>query len=332
MAVRPLGTSEATFTPAEGALALRRRHPRGRERRSEPAPQAGVAIFRGKFLPYALLVPQLAIVAIFFLWPTVRSVEESLQRTNAFGTGARFSGLTNFLNAFNVADEVSAIEVTVIFACLTTALAMALGLFLAVQVEQAGRLRKVYRTLFIWTYAVPGAVAGALWLFLFEPGLGAGAKVLVDLGVKWNFALHGVQAFALVVALVVWQEAAYNFLFFTAGLQMIPRDVLEAASIDGASKLARFWRVVFPLLSPTTFFLLVMNVLYAFFSSFAIIDIVTQGGPGNATTTLVYQIYRDGFQNGDTGLAGAETVLLLLIAAVLTAAQFRLLNRRVHYR
>ncbi|MDA8300418.1 MAG: ABC transporter permease subunit [Actinomycetota bacterium] len=294
--------------------------------------RAGGAIFRGRFLPYALVVPQLVIVAIFFLWPTVRAIYESFEETNAFGTGARFSGLTNFVNAFSVAGEVGTIEVTVILACVTTVLAMAIGLFLAVEADQVGRVRRVYRTLFIWTYAVPSAIAGALWLFLFEPGLGAGARVLVDLGVNWNFALHSLQAFALLVAVIVWQQAAYNFLFYTAGLQMIPRDVFEAASIDGAGKLARFWQVVFPLLSPTTFYLLVMNVLYAFFSSFAIIDVITQGGPGNATTTVVYQVYRDGFQNGNTGLAGAETVFLLLIAAALTAVQFRFLNRKVFYR
>lgn len=330
MAARALAPQEATVTLPEGALAPARRHPRQRAFGSPR--RADDTIFRGRFLPYVLLVPQLAIVGIFFIWPTVRSLEESLQETNAFGTGARWSGITDFVNAFSVADELGAIEVTVILACLTTVLAMGTGLFLAVQVEQVGRLRRAYRTLFIWTYAVPSAIAGALWLFLFEPGLGAGARVLADLGVKWNFALHSLQAFALLVAVIVWQQAAYNFLFFTAGLQMIPRDVVEAASIDGAGNLARFWRVVFPLLSPTTFFLLVMDVLYAFFSSFAIIDIITQGGPGNSTTTLVYQIYRDGFQNGDTGLAGAETVLLLFIAAVLTATQFRFLNRRVHYR
>jgi sn-glycerol 3-phosphate transport system permease protein len=299
---------------------------------SDPSGRDGGAIFRGRLLPYALVIPQLAIVVLFFLWPTVRAIEEAFQRANAFGLGARWSGFENFVNAFSVADEVGAVEVTVVLAGLTTLIAMGLGLFLAVQVDQIGRFRRVYRTLFIWTYAVPGAIAGTLWLFLFEPGLGAGARVLSDIGVRWNFALHGVQAFAIVVAVIVWQQAAYNFLFFTAGLQMIPRDVIEAASIDGAGKLARFWRVVFPLLSPTTFFLFVMDVLYAFFSSFSIIDIITQGGPGDATTTLVYQVYRDGFQNGDTGLAGAETVILLLIAALLTAVQFRFLNRRVHYR
>ena len=294
--------------------------------------RAGGAIFRGKLLPYALVVPQLVIVAIFFLWPTVRAIYESFEETNAFGTGARFSGFTNFASAFSVAGEVGTIEVTVILAVITTVLAMATGLFLAVEADQVGRARRVYRTLFIWTYAVPSAIAGTLWLFLFEPGLGAGAKVLVDLGLKWNFAVHSLQAFALLVAVIVWQQAAYNFLFYTAGLQMVPRAVLEAASLDGASKLAQFWQVVFPLLSPTTFYLLVMNVLYAFFSSFAIIDVITQGGPGNATTTVVYQVYRDGFQNGNTGLAGAETVFLLIIAAALTAVQFRFLNRKVFYR
>jgi sn-glycerol 3-phosphate transport system permease protein len=332
MAARAPARPTPTAAVAEGALALDRERPRPRELRGPPREQGAGAIFHGRLLPYGLVLPQLAIVVLFFLWPTARAIEEAFQRANAFGLGARWSGVSNFVNAFSVADEVGAIEVTVILACLTTALAMGIGLFLAVEVEHVGRLQRLYRTLFIWTYAVPGAIAGTLWLFLFEPGLGAGARVLADIGVKWNFALHSVQAFGIVVAIIVWQQAAYNFLFFTAGLQMIPRDVIEAASIDGASKLARFWRVVFPLLSPTTFFLFVMNVLYAFFSSFSIVDIVTQGGPGNATTTLVYQVYRDGFQNGDTGLAGAETVILLLVAAVLTAVQFRFLNRRVHYR
>ncbi len=294
--------------------------------------RASGAIFHGTLLPYALVVPQLVIVAIFFLWPTVRAFYESFQVTNAFGTGARFSGFANFINAFNVSDEVGTIKVTVILACVTTVLAMGIGLLLAVKVDQLGRLRLLYRTLFIWTYAVPTAIAGALWLFLFEPGLGAGARVLVDLGMQWNFAENGLQAMALLVAVIVWQQAAYNFLFYSAALQMIPRDVLEAASIDGAGKLARFWKVVFPLLSPMTFYLLVMNVLYAFFSSFALIDVITQGGPGNATTTVVYQVYRDAFQNGNTGLGGAETIFLLLIAAALTAVQFRYLNKKVFYR
>ncbi len=332
MAVRESAPPKESVAFPEGAGATRRRHPRRRVPGGPLLDRTGEAIFRERLLPYALVVPQLAIVVIFFLWPTVRAIYESFEETTAFGTGARFSGLTNFVNAFTVADELGTIEVTVILACLTTALAMGIGLFLAVEVDQTGRGRRVYRTLLIWTYAVPSAIAGALWLFLFEPNVGAGARLLVDLGVNWNFALHSVQAFALLVAVIVWQQAAYNFLFYTAGLQMIPRDVVEAADIDGASRLARFWRVIFPLLSPQTFYLLVMNVLYAFFSSFALIDVITHGGPGNATTTVVYQVYRDAFQNGNTGLGGAETIFMLLIAVALTAVQFRFLNRKVFYR
>lgn len=289
-------------------------------------------VFAHRGLPYLLVLPQLLIVGAFFLWPSVRAVSEAFQQTNAFGLGARFSGLRNFVDALANGTYLQSTEVTLVFAFLTTVLSMAIGLFLSVQVDQTGRSRPIYRTLFVWTYAVPGAIAGALWLFLFQPDLGPGARLLADIGVRWNFALHGDQAMALVVALTVWQQSAYNFLFFTAGLQGIPGDVLDAAAVDGAGGARRFWRVTFPLLAPVTFFLLVMNVLYAFFSSFAVIDIVTQGGPAGATNTLVYQLYRDGFQNADSGIAGAETIVLLAMAALLTAAQFRALNRRIHYR
>jgi sn-glycerol 3-phosphate transport system permease protein len=289
-------------------------------------------VFHHRFLPYLLVLPQLAVVGVFFLWPALRAGTEAFERSNAFGLGTRFSGFANFVSVVTNGDYVQSIEVTVIFAASTTVFAMAIGLFLAVEVEQIGRGRALYRTLFLWTYAVPGAIAGALWLFLFEPDLGPGARLLGTLGMKWNFALHGDQALGLVVALTVWQQSAYNFLFFTAALQGMPAAVHEAAAIDGAGPLNRFWRVTFPLLSPTTFFLSVMDVLYALFSSFAVIDVVTQGGPAGATTTLVYKLYQDGFQNADSGLAGAETVVLIAIAGALTVVQFRLLNRRVHYR
>lgn len=291
-----------------------------------------VPVFGHRFLPYLLVLPQLLVVGVFFLWPTARAVAESFEQSNAFGLGARFSGLQNFVDAIANGAYLQSIEVTLVFAGLTTLLAMGTGLFLAVQVEQMGRCRALYRALFIWTYAVPGAVAGALWLFFFQPDLGPGARLLADIGIKWNFAIHGAQAMGLIVALTVWQQSAYNFLFFTAGLQGIPSEVIDAAAVDGAGKSSRFWRVTFPILSPTTFFLSVMNVLYAFFSSFAVIDIVTQGGPAGATNTLVYQLYRDGFQNADTGIAGAETVVLVALASAFTVLQFRALNRRVHYR
>jgi sn-glycerol 3-phosphate transport system permease protein len=291
-----------------------------------------VGVFHNRLLPYALILPQLAITGVFFLWPTGKGIYQSLVHSNAFGIGSAFSGLRNYRDIFKYQGEVHSLVVTLIFAGLTTVFAMAIGLFLAVQVEQVGRSKPIYRTLFVWTYAVPGAISGALWLFLFEPGIGPGAHMMSSLGVSWNFALHGSQAFGLIVVMIVWQQSAYNFLFFTAGLQIIPQQLVEAASIDGAGKVTRFWRVVFPLLSPTAFFLVVMDILFAFFQSFSIIDIVTRGGPGTTTTTLVYQLYQDGFVNSNTGIAGAETVILLIIAGIITVLQFRFLNRKVHYR
>lgn len=288
-------------------------------------------MFGHRLLPYLLLLPELIIVSIFFIWPSIKAITEAFHQANAFGLGSSFAGLANFRSVFNQ-TYVQAIEVTVIFTVLTTVISMALGLFLAVQVEQTGRAKPIYRMFFTWTYAVPGAVGGALWLFLFEPRIGPGARLLADLGVHWNFALSGPQAFGLVVALTVWQQTAYDFVFFSAGLQGVNESALEAAMIDGAGPITRFWRIVMPLLGPTVVFVAVMDVLAALFQSFSVIDIVTQGGPGGSTTTLVYQVYRDGFQNGDVGLAGAETLLLFALAAVLLAVQFRVLNRRVHYR
>ncbi len=302
------------------------------KRRRRPAGGAVPAIFDHRFLPYLLVLPELVVVGVFFVWPTVRTFVEAFERSNAFGLGTRFSGLSNFVDAVANGNYLQALEVTVVFAASTTVASMAIGLFLAVEVEHLRRGKAVYRTLFVWTYAVPGAIAGSLWLFLFQPELGPGARLLTQLGVHWNFALHGAQALGLVVALTVWQQSAYNFLFFTAGLQTVPGHVYEAAAIDGAGALGTFWLITLPLLSPTTLLLSVMDVLYAFFSSFAVIDIVTQGGPAGATTTLVYQLYQDGFQNADTGLAGAETVVLIAIAAVFLFAQVRLLERRAHYR
>ena len=322
-----MGASASTFglqqTPSKPP------HRSSRRRRSRVAP-AG-AVYPNRILPFVLMLPELAIVGVFFLWPSFTAIEESVQESNAFGLGARFAGLANFRAALS-SGYLQALEVTVLFTAATTVASMAISLALAVQVEQTGRFKSVYRTVFIWTYAVPGAVAAALWLFLFEPRIGPGARLLSSLGIHWNFALSGPQAFALIVAMTVWQQTAYDFVFFSAGLQAIPQTIIEAATVDGAGPLARFWRIVFPLLGPTTVFVAVMDVLAALFGSFAVIDVVTQGGPGGSTTTLVFALYRDGFQNGDVGLAGAETVLLFIIAAGLLAVQFRVLNRRAHYR
>lgn len=288
-------------------------------------------MFRHRLLPAALIIPELAVVGVFFLWPSVEALLEAFRESNAFGLGARFSGLANFSAALQ-GGYLEAVELTAAFTAVTTVVSMALALLLAVQVERTGRVKVIYRTLFIWSYAVPGAVGAALWLFLFEPHIGPGARLLGALGVNWNFALSGPQAFALVAALTIWQQTAYNFVFFSAGLQNIPKAVVEAAIIDGAGPVRRFWTVVFPLLGPTLVFVTVSDVLAALFSSFAVIDITTQGGPGNSTTTLVYMLYRDGFQNGDVGLAGAESIFLLVLAGLLLVVQFRVFNRRVHYR
>ena len=303
---------------------------RGGRNRGRSGPASG-AVFPHRILPVALMLPELAVVGIFFLWPSAEGVLESLRESNAFGLGSRFSGLANFRAALS-GGYLQAFEVTILFTVITTVASMGLGLFIAAQVEQVSRFKSFYRTMFVWSYAVPGAVAGSIWLFLFEPHVGPGARFLGALGVHWNFALSGTQAFVLICAMTVWQQTAYDFVFFSAGLQAIPTDVVEAATVDGAGALRRFWRIVFPLLGPTTLFVVVMDVLAALFGSFAVIDVISQGGPGGSTTTLVYALYRDGFQNGDVGLAGAETVLLFVIAGILLAIQFRVINRRVHYR
>lgn len=299
-------------------------------RRSEEGAGGG-GMFPHKLLPYLLLLPQLVVVAVFFLWPGIKALVESFYVVNVFGFGGHFGGLVNFKEVFASGTYGQSLAMTVLYAGVTTVVAMGIGLFLAVQVDRIRRGRTVYRTLFAWTYAVPAAISGALWMFLFNPQIGVGATMLARLGISWNYNVSLVDAMTLIIVATVWQQSAYNFLFFTAGLQAIPGQVLEAASLDGASSTKRFWRVVFPLLSSTTFYLLVMNIIYVFFSTFSIIDIITQGGPHNGTETLVYQIYQNAFQNANTSMAAAETVLLIILVAILTVVQFRSVNRRVHY-
>jgi sn-glycerol 3-phosphate transport system permease protein len=300
-------------------------------RRRSEAGAGGEAMFPHKLLPYLLLLPQLLVVAVFFLWPGIKALVESLYEVNVFGLGGHFAGLANFRAVFASGTYGESLGVTLIYAGITTVLAMGIGLFLAVQVDRVRRGRSFYRTVFAWTYAVPAAISGALWLFIFNPEIGVGSVLLGKLHIPWNFNINLFDAMALIIAATVWQQSAYNFLFFTAGLQAIPAEVLEAASLDGAGSMKRFWRVVFPLLSPTTFYLSVMNIIYVFFSTFSIIDIITQGGPHDGTETLVYQIYQNAFQNANTSAAAAETVLLIILVSILTVVQFRYINRRVHY-
>ncbi len=289
------------------------------------------ATFPNKVLPYFLLAPQIAITIIFFFWPASQAVYQSMLREDAFGLKSAFVGLANFRQVLSEPSYINSIEVTAVF-CIATALsALALGLLLAIKVDQVVRGRGFYRTLLIWPYAVAPAIAGMLWLFIFNPSMGTFAYLLRHAGIPWDPLLNGTHAMILIVAAAVWKQISYNFLFFVAGLQAIPKSFIEAAAIDGASSGQRFRAIIFPLLAPTSFFLLVINTVYAFFDTFGIIHAVTSGGPGKATETLVYKVYNDGFVNLQLGVSSAESVILMAIVITLTAIQFRYVERRVHY-
>ncbi|MBO0902529.1 sn-glycerol-3-phosphate ABC transporter permease UgpA [Jiella sonneratiae] len=289
------------------------------------------AVFPNRFLPYLLLAPQVAITLVFFYWPASQALYQSTLKEDPFGLKSKFVGLANFAAVLGDPDYLHSVRVTVVFSVSTAVLALALALFLATAAEKVVRGKAFYRTLLIWPYAVAPAVAGLLWLFMFNPAMGTFAYLLRDAGYRWNPLLDGDQAMVLVVVAAAWKQISYNFLFFVAALQSIPRSLIEAAAIDGASSTKRFWTIVFPLIAPTTFFLLVVNTVYAFFDTFGIIDAVTGGGPAQATQTLVYKVYNDGFVNLDLGGSAAQSVILMAIVIALTAVQFRYVERRVHY-
>ena len=288
-------------------------------------------IFRGTALPLALLAPQLAVTAVFFLWPAGVAVYQSVLQQDAWGLRTEFVGLRNFAEVFADPDWRAAAWNTALFSAAVAGLAMGAALVLAVQADKSIRGARAYRTLLIWPYAVAPAVAAVLWLFLFHPSIGLIGRALNANGIPWDTRLNGGQAMALVVLAAAWKQVSYNFIFFLAGLQAIPKSVLEAASIVGARPVRRFWTVVFPLLSPTTFFLLVVNLVYAFFETFGTIHALTGGGPGKATETLIYKAYVEGVQNTNFGSSAAQSVILMLIVVALTMAQFRFVERRVHY-
>lgn len=288
-------------------------------------------VFPHKLLPWLLLAPQLAITLIFFYWPAGQAFRQSLLREDPFGLKTTFVGLANFRKVLSDPAYLNAMQVTVIFSLLVAFSALAIALFLAVQAEKLVRGKGFYRTLMIWPYAVAPAIAGMLWLFMFNPSFGTLAYPLKQLGISWNPLLDGEQAMVLVVAAATWKQISYNFLFFVAGLQAIPKSLIEAAAIDGASRRRTFWTIIFPLLTPTTFFLLVVNTVYALFDTFGIIHAVTGGGPGKSTETLVYKVYNDGFVNLIMGDSAAQSVILMVIVIALTAVQFRYIERRVHY-
>src|SRR6266404_5387996 len=274
------------------------------------------AFFNSKLLPYLLLVPQLVITFVFFYWPASQALWQSFLREDAFGLSSEFIGLENYQTLFAQPEYYKAMLTTLVF---------------ATQADKNLKAAPAYKTFMIWPYAVAPAVAGVLWIFMFQPSLGTLARPLRAMGFDWNPLLNGNHALILVVMAAVWKQISYNFLFFLTGLQSIPKSVIEAGAIDGAGPMRRFWTIVFPLLSPTTFFLLVVNVVYVFFDTFGIIDAVTGGGPAGATTTMVYKVYADGRLGGDLGGSAAQSVVLMVIVIALTAIQFRYVERKVQY-
>jgi sn-glycerol 3-phosphate transport system permease protein len=287
--------------------------------------------FRSPTLPWLLLAPQLAVIIIFFFWPAGQALLQSVQMQDAFGTSTEFVGLENFQRLF--ADELylESFRTTAVFSLLVAVCGIGIALLLAVFADRVVRAAAVYKTLMVWPYAVAAAVAGVLWLFMFAPSIGMVSFWLRAAGFDWNHLLNPNHAMALIVMAAVWKQISYNFLFFLAGMQSIPKSLIEAAAIDGAGPWRRFWSIVFPLLSPVTFFLLVINIVYAFFDTFAIVDAATQGGPGKATSILVYKVYYDGFKGMDLGSSAAQSVVLMAIVIVLTVVQFRYIEKKVQY-
>ena len=288
-------------------------------------------VFRSAWLPYALVASQIAITIIFFFWPAVQAGWYSFQLQDAFGERTQFVGLANYTALFNDPSYLHSFRITAVFSLLVAGGGIAISLLLAAMADRVMRGALAYKTLLIWPYAVAPAVAGVLWLFLFAPSIGIVTFALRALGIHWDWVLQGDQAMLLVVIAATWKQISYNFLFFLAGLQSIPKSLIEAAAIDGASPFRRFWTIVFPLLSPTTFFLLVVNMVYAFFDTFGVIDATTQGGPAQETNILVYKVYHDGVKALDIGSSSAQSVILMIIVITLTVAQFRYIERKVQY-
>ncbi len=287
--------------------------------------------FKHTWLPWLLLTPQLIVISVFFFWPAVQALVQSVQLQDAFGTSTQFVGLENFQRLWDDDTYLASFKTTAVFSILVAVIGLTVALLLAVMANRVVRGAAVYKTLLIWPYAVAPAIAGVLWVFMFAPSIGIISYALRAVGVDWNHLLNGTHAMMLIVMAAVWKQISYNFLFFLAGLQSIPPSLLEAAAIDGANPWKRFWTIVFPLLSPTTFFLLVINIVYAFFETFAIVDASTQGGPGKDTAILVYKVYYDGFKGLDLGSSAAQSVVLMTIVIALTVVQFRFVEKKVQY-
>ena len=287
--------------------------------------------FKSAWLPWALIAPQMVVVLVFFFWPAAQALYQSVLNQDPFGMSTEFVGLENFERLWNDDTYWGSFKTTAVFSVLVAVIGLSLALMLAVMADRVLKGSSVYKTLLIWPYAVAPVVAGVLWLFMFASPMGVVAYFLRSIGIEWNHLLNANHAMSLIVAAAVWKQISYNFLFFLAGLQSIPKSLIEAAAIDGAGPWRRFWTIVFPLLSPTTFFLLVINVVYAFFDTFGIVDATTQGGPGKDTAILVYKVYYDGFKALDMGGSAAQSVVLMVIVITLTVIQFRFVEKKVQY-
>ncbi len=288
-------------------------------------------LFKSAWLPWALIAPQMAVILVFFFWPAGQALYQSLLLEDAFGSSREFVGLDNFRRLFGDPGYLESFYTTAIFSALVAVSGLTIALLLAVMANRVVRGAGIYKTLLIWPYATAPVVAGVLWLMMFASPYGVLAYALREIGFEWNHLLNGKHAMALIVMAAVWKQISYNFLFFLAGLQSIPHSLIEAATIDGASPWKRFWSIVFPLLSPTTFFLLVINIVYAFFDTFAIVDAATHGGPGKDTSILVYKVYYDGFKALDINGSAAQSVVLMVIVVVLTVIQFKFVEKKVNY-
>jgi sn-glycerol 3-phosphate transport system permease protein len=288
-------------------------------------------IFQSKWLPYVLLAPQIAVTVVFFFWPAAQAVYWSFLVQDPFGMSSTFVWFQNYKELLSSSHYLDSFRITAIFSTLVAVSGILISLLLAVMADHVLRGALAYKTLLIWPYAVAPAIAGILWAFIFAPSIGIATYFLKRYGVDWNWIVNGDQAMLLIVVAATWKQISYNFLFFLAGLQSIPRSLLEAAAIDGATPFRRFWTVVFPLLSPVTFYLLVINIVYAFFGTFGVVDATTQGGPAGSTQILVYKVYHDGVKAADLGSSAAQSVILMIIVIALTIVQFRFVEKKVQY-
>ncbi len=289
------------------------------------------ARYKSAWLPYALVAPQILVSILFFFWPAVQALYQSVLLQDAFGNSVQFVWFENFIALWNDPTYLESFKTTAFFSVSVAVLGMTISLILAVFADRVVRGSAIYRTFLIWPYAVAPVVVGVLWMFLLSPTLGIISHALRPLGIDWNHTLNGNHAMTLIVIAAVWKQISYNFLFFLAGLQSIPKSLIEAAAIDGAGPVRRFFSIVFPLLSPTSFFLLVINIVYAFFDTFGIIEATTSGGPGKDTEILVFKVFSDGFKGGDLGSSAAQSVVLMFIVISLTVVQFRYVEKKVNY-